>query len=115
MEPLSRNDTLGFAAGDDLIRSVGRALQHTASDSIRVGHIGGDDFLVLTEPEGLEPLAASVLDVPGPIDMATVYVQPDVGRRLLRFHREGADQRIRQLMDDDLSTPSTVASPATTT
>ena len=28
--------------------------------------------------EGL-PTYASVLDVPGPIDMATVYVQPDVG------------------------------------
>ena len=26
---------------------------------------------------------ASVLDVPGPIDMATVYVQPDVAMRLL--------------------------------
>jgi len=33
--------------------------------------------------EGL-PAYASVLDVPGPIDMATVYVQPEVGVRLLR-------------------------------
>ena len=32
--------------------------------------------------EGL-PAYASVLDVPGPIEMATVYVQPDVGERLL--------------------------------
>ena len=36
------------------------------------------------EPE-VEGLAtySSVLDVPGPIDMATVYVQPDVALRLL--------------------------------
>lgn len=34
------------------------------------------------EVEGL-PTYASVLDVPGPIDMATVYVQPDVTLRLL--------------------------------
>ncbi|HEY6360271.1 MAG TPA: CoA-binding protein [Vicinamibacterales bacterium] len=34
------------------------------------------------EVEGLETYA-SVLDVPGAIDMATVYVQPDVGRQLL--------------------------------
>ena len=34
------------------------------------------------EVEGLKTYA-SVLDVPGPIDMATVYVQPDVTRRLL--------------------------------
>ncbi|MFD5572065.1 EAL domain-containing protein [Streptomyces cadmiisoli] len=58
------NDSAGFAAGDELIRSVGRALQLAASGSTRVGHIGGDDFLVLTDPEGLDPLAASVLDAP---------------------------------------------------
>ena len=38
--------------------------------------------------EGL-PTYASVLDVPGPIDMATVYVQPDVALRLLdEFERK---------------------------
>ncbi|MFI7504842.1 GGDEF domain-containing protein [Streptomyces sp. NPDC049687] len=58
------NDGAGFAAGDELIRSVGRALQVAASGSTRVGHIGGDDFLVLADPEDLEPLAASVLDTP---------------------------------------------------
>jgi predicted signal transduction protein with EAL and GGDEF domain len=58
------NDCAGFAAGDELIRSVGRALQHAETGSTRVGHIGGDDFLVLTDPEGLDPLAASVLDAP---------------------------------------------------
>ena len=34
------------------------------------------------EVEGM-PTYASVLDVPGAIDMATVYVQPDVAMRLL--------------------------------
>ncbi|MFJ6660356.1 GGDEF domain-containing protein [Streptomyces sp. NPDC091377] len=58
------NDGAGFAAGDELIRSVGRLLQRTASGSTRVGHIGGDDFLVLADLEGLDPLAASVLDAP---------------------------------------------------
>ncbi|MFJ8084740.1 EAL domain-containing protein [Streptomyces sp. NPDC096205] len=58
------NDGAGFAAGDDLIRAVGRALQHAASGSTRVGHIGGDDFLVLTDPERLDALVASVLDAP---------------------------------------------------
>lgn len=58
------NDGAGFAAGDELIRAVGRALLRTASASTRVGHIGGDDFLVLSDPEELDPLAASVLDAP---------------------------------------------------
>ncbi|MFJ5778058.1 EAL domain-containing protein [Streptomyces sp. NPDC093094] len=57
------NDGAGFAAGDDLIRSVGRMLLDTASGSTRVGHIGGDDFLVLTDPERLDPLTA-MLDAP---------------------------------------------------
>ena len=41
------------------------------------------------EVEGLRTYA-SVLDVPGPIDMATVYVQPDVTLRLLdEFAQKG--------------------------
>ncbi|MFJ9249531.1 EAL domain-containing protein [Streptomyces sp. NPDC101776] len=58
------NDGAGFAAGDELIRSVGRTLQWVVSGHTHVGHIGGDDFLVLTDPEGLEQLAAAVLNVP---------------------------------------------------
>ncbi|MFF5102584.1 EAL domain-containing protein [Streptomyces sp. NPDC000134] len=61
------NDTAGFAAGDELIRAVGRALQGLAAGSARVGHIGGDDFVVLTEAGGgaeLDALVAGVLDVP---------------------------------------------------
>ncbi|MEU7489511.1 GGDEF domain-containing protein [Streptomyces sp. NPDC042319] len=60
------NDGAGFAAGDELIRSVGAALARAASGNAacRVGHIGGDDFLVLTDPDGLDAVAAAVLDVP---------------------------------------------------
>ncbi|MFF2513051.1 EAL domain-containing protein [Streptomyces sp. NPDC058086] len=58
------NDGAGFAAGDELIRAVGRTLQHAASGTTRVGHIGGDDFLVLADPETLGPLAGAVLDAP---------------------------------------------------
>ncbi|MFF7975225.1 EAL domain-containing protein [Streptomyces sp. NPDC007905] len=58
------NDGAGFAAGDELIRSVGRALQEAVAGHARVGHIGGDDFLVLAEEEALDPLAGAVLDAP---------------------------------------------------
>src|SRR6478609_5419690 len=41
------------------------------------------------EVEGLKAFS-SVLDVPGPIDMATVYVQPDIAMRLLdEFEQKG--------------------------
>ncbi|AKN73467.1 diguanylate cyclase (GGDEF) domain-containing protein [Streptomyces sp. PBH53] len=58
------NDGAGFAAGDELIRAVGRALQQAVAGHARVGHIGGDDFLVLADEEALDPLVAAVLDAP---------------------------------------------------
>ncbi|MFI7100541.1 EAL domain-containing protein [Streptomyces sp. NPDC050161] len=79
------NDGAGFAAGDELIRSVGRALAEVAGHDAdaRVGHIGGDDFLVLAEPGGLEPFAAALLDVawsaggaPVTLSLATVVCPP---------------------------------------
>ncbi|MFV0137199.1 EAL domain-containing protein [Streptomyces sp. HMX87] len=77
------NDGAGFAAGDELIRAVGRALQQAASGTARVGHIGGDDFLVLADPDGLDPLAAAVLDThwsaggrPVTLSLATVLCAP---------------------------------------
>ncbi|MFD9320865.1 EAL domain-containing protein [Streptomyces sp. NPDC060053] len=77
------NDGAGFAAGDELIRSVGRALQMTVSGNACVGHIGGDDFLVLADPESLEPLVGTVLDVPWSagghpvtLSLATVLCRP---------------------------------------
>ncbi|MGW2409868.1 bifunctional diguanylate cyclase/phosphodiesterase [Streptomyces sp. NPDC001739] len=79
------NDGAGFAAGDELIRSVGRTLAGVAADepSCRVGHIGGDDFLVLAEPDGLGPFAAALLDVaweaggrPVTLSLATVVCPP---------------------------------------
>ncbi|GAA3153976.1 hypothetical protein GCM10017687_84770 [Streptomyces echinatus] len=56
------NDGAGFAAGDELIRAVGSALQRAVAGHARVGHIGGDDFLVLADEEALDPLVAAVLD-----------------------------------------------------
>ncbi|MFE6285511.1 EAL domain-containing protein [Streptomyces sp. NPDC057877] len=87
------NDGAGFAAGDELIRSVGRALQSAASGNTRVGHIGGDDFLVLADPEWLDPLAAYVLDTPWraggrtvTLSLATVVCPPGS----VTDHREAA-------------------------
>ncbi|MER7682527.1 GGDEF domain-containing protein [Streptomyces sp. NPDC096934] len=87
------NDGAGFAAGDELIRAVGRALQLAASGATRVGHIGGDDFLVLAEPDTLDPLARSVLDAPWSaggrpvtLSLATILCAPGS----VSDHREAA-------------------------
>ncbi|MGW5645837.1 EAL domain-containing protein [Saccharopolyspora sp. NPDC003752] len=58
------NDTAGFSAGDDLIRSIGRGLTDaaTALRSVQVGHVGGDDFLLVSDLDDLVRLASLVLD-----------------------------------------------------
>ncbi|SFT38158.1 diguanylate cyclase (GGDEF) domain-containing protein [Actinopolyspora lacussalsi subsp. righensis] len=60
------NDTAGFSAGDELIRSVGRTLTDAATSlgSVRVGHVGGDDFLLVADLDDLVNLARMVLDPP---------------------------------------------------
>ncbi|HEX4704244.1 MAG TPA: GGDEF domain-containing protein [Pseudonocardiaceae bacterium] len=61
----SVNDRFGFAAGDDLIREVGQCLADAADGQpgIRVGHIGGDDFLFVAGLDQLMPLASQLIDV----------------------------------------------------
>lgn len=62
-----------------------KALRAFQAEGYRVIPINPNE----SEVEGLTTYA-SVLDVPGPIDMATVYVQPDVTLRLLdEFARKG--------------------------
>jgi diguanylate cyclase (GGDEF)-like protein len=64
------NDRFGFAAGDDLIRDVGRCLAEAAEghQDIRVGHIGGDDFLFVTSLDQLMPLASRLIDTRWTVD-----------------------------------------------
>lgn len=58
------NDAVGFSAADDLIRSIGRGLTDAATSmgTVQVGHVGGDDFLLVSDLEELHALAQAVLD-----------------------------------------------------
>lgn len=64
------NETAGFAAGDDLIRALGRRLADLTArlPATRVAHVGGDDFLVLTDVDEVGVLAAEVVDHPWQVD-----------------------------------------------
>ena len=60
------NDYYGYARGDQAIQLLARILtescgRHGGPDGF-VGHIGGDDFVVLTAPEYAEPLGEDILD-----------------------------------------------------
>ncbi len=59
------NDTYGFEHGDEVIRETARILIRatqkcgTADDFI--GHIGGDDFVVITTPENADKLCKEII------------------------------------------------------
>lgn len=60
------NDSGGFTAGDDLIRELGRVLTEAAGalTSAHVAHLGGDDFVVVSDIEDVMPFGRAVLDEP---------------------------------------------------
>jgi diguanylate cyclase (GGDEF)-like protein len=60
------NDRYGFLRGDELITLLARLLQRAAlavgDPSPFVGHVGGDDFVVVCAPEQVEPLTRGVTE-----------------------------------------------------
>lgn len=52
------NDAYGFARGDEFIVALGRKLLDAVAtrSSAFVGHVGGDDFVVICDPEDVRPL-----------------------------------------------------------
>jgi diguanylate cyclase (GGDEF)-like protein len=60
------NDYYGYSRGDQAIQMLARILTDAAleggGDGAFVGHIGGDDFVVLASPDQAEPLAETILE-----------------------------------------------------
>ncbi|MCI0562877.1 MAG: diguanylate cyclase, partial [Nitrososphaera sp.] len=60
------NDHYGFKRGDDVIKKTTEILmsvsQVTGSSQDFIGHIGGDDFILLTTPERAEPICQTIID-----------------------------------------------------
>lgn len=59
------NDLYGFQQGDVAIKMLSEVLQNTSysiSEETFVGHIGGDDFIIISSPSGLEKLAINILN-----------------------------------------------------
>ena len=60
------NDKYGFEHGDDVIRETARilirALQKNSCQDDFIGHIGGDDFVVVTVPEAASQICQTIID-----------------------------------------------------
>jgi diguanylate cyclase (GGDEF)-like protein len=60
----SYNDHYGFLRGDDVIKTLAtiilEVLEHNYSPQHFAGHVGGDDFVILTDPNLAEVLASEI-------------------------------------------------------
>jgi len=57
------NDVYGYRKGDDMIRLTGKILSaHSDPERDFVGHIGGDDFIVLFQSEDWEQRCMTIID-----------------------------------------------------
>jgi diguanylate cyclase (GGDEF)-like protein len=56
------NDAYGYEEGDRVIRGLARVLVDRVREGAAefVGHIGGDDFIVLTSPDKMESVAKTI-------------------------------------------------------
>ena len=90
------NDSLGHAAGDELLRAVAERLQNALRREDTLARLGGDDFVLLwngvrsaDEAAALAGRIVAVLGRPFTIDGATLHVEASVGIAL--YPRDGRD------------------------
>ena len=88
----SFNDHYGFARGDVLIERLAAILTTIARDErdAFLGHVGGDDFVLLTSPERAEAIASHAID-DFDREVGTLYDPADRARG----HLEATDRRGR--------------------
>lgn len=56
------NDVYGFVKGDEVIRETARIVREAAeAEKAFVGHIGGDDFILLSTPERCETICKKII------------------------------------------------------
>ncbi|MDR3519183.1 MAG: diguanylate cyclase [Azospirillaceae bacterium] len=90
------NDTLGHAAGDDLLRQVGARLKALVRARDTVSRLGGDEFVIvlydLETPDQVVPIAAAIIEAvsaPLVIRDAAVTITPSIG--ISMFPGDGTD------------------------
>ncbi len=89
------NDTLGHAAGDEVLREVARRLSKVTRGSDSIARLGGDEFAILlasaseTDPASVASRVASCLEEPIVVQDLPLRVDASIG--LAEFPRDGAD------------------------
>jgi len=92
------NDTYGFEHGDEVIKETARIiLRSTQAKGLPddfVGHIGGDDFVVVTIPEKVDDICKTVIEEFDKT-MPFFYNEPDRTSGYIVAHdRKGVEQKV---------------------
>jgi len=91
------NDKYGFVRGDRLIQGTARMIQDAVMANDRdgfVGHVGGDDFVAVVEPDMAEDVATFVCER-FDRDRSLYYEDDDLERGFVRMEdRKGVEQDI---------------------
>lgn len=90
------NDYYGFTRGDHMIARVAELIEKETRDGRDrfVGHIGGDDFVVIASPEDAEPIASRIVAGFDPT-VSSLYDPDDRKRGFLEVrNRQGSLVRI---------------------
>ncbi|WP_229459273.1 GGDEF domain-containing protein [Massilia cavernae] len=74
------NDTYGYRKGDEVIQCIAKILEQ-ACDPLRdfVGHIGGDDFLILLQSEDVEQRFKAIIDTFA-LEVSQFFSRTDIAR-----------------------------------
>ena len=90
------NDSLGHAAGDELLRAIGRRLEEALRQSDSAARLGGDEFCVLAEDVGGAYDASSLAEkclrvIAEPITIAGRELRPRASIGIALFPDDGND------------------------
>lgn len=105
----SVNDSLGHAAGDEVLREVGRVLRGQTRDADTVARIGGDEFVVLlpglvdaTVLRGIAERIIDQLDRPIPHDGNECRVSASIGMTVSTAYPQVRPDRMMADADEAL-------------
>lgn len=91
------NDTLGHAAGDDLLKTVARRIEWVIGSDGVVGRIGGDEFVIFLKvpdadlPKSMERLEAVRSAVAEPVTLNGMVLEMSCSMGVATYPQHGSD------------------------
>jgi len=103
------NDTLGHAAGDDVLRIAAQRLRHAVDPEDAVGRWGGDEFVILLfgdhthiDVDQQTRALHNALSAPMNLQETTLHIHASIGSTLIRPDEQRSPTDILRLADHNM-------------